>query len=48
MRVQIRRPLFRGCHKAAKEQYSSYRTFYVMIVYFPSLIADCLILNSIQ
>ena len=39
---------FRGCHQAAKEQCSSYRTFYVMTVYFPSLIADCLILNSIQ
>ena len=38
----IRRPLFRGCHQAAKQECSSYRTFYVMTVYFPSLIADCL------
>ena len=35
-------------HQAAKEQCSSYRTFYVMIVYFPSLIADCLMLTGIQ
>ena len=46
--IYIRRPLFRGCHQAAKEQCSSYRTFYVMIVYFPNFIADCLVLNSIQ
>ena len=44
----IRRPLFRGCHQAAKEQCSSYRTFYVMTVYFLSLIADCPMLTGIQ
>ena len=46
--MNIRRPLFRGCHQAAEEQCSSYRTFYVMTVYFPSLIADCLMLTGIQ
>ena len=46
--LYIRRPPFRGCHQAAEQQCSSYRTFYVTTVYFPSLIADCLILNSIQ
>ena len=35
-------------HQAAKEQCSSYRTFYVVIVYFPSLIADCLMLTGMQ
>ena len=44
----IRRPLFRGCHQAAKEQCSSYTTFYVMTIYFPSRIADCLMLTGIQ
>ena len=41
----IRRPLFRRCHQAAKQQCSSYRTFYVMTIYFPSLIADCLMFD---
>ena len=43
-----RRPLFRGCHQAAEQQCSSYRPFYVMTVYFPSLIADCLMLTGIH
>ena len=46
--IFIRRPLFRGFHQAAKEQCSSYKTFYVMTVYFPSLIADCLMSTGIQ
>ena len=43
--IHIRRPLFRGCHQAARQQCSSYRTFYVMTVYCPSLIADCLMFD---
>ena len=35
----------RGCHPAAEEQCSSYRTFYVTTVHCPSLIADCLVFD---
>ena len=46
--IYFLRPLFRGCHQAAKRQCSSYRAFYVMTVYFPSLIADCLMLTGLR